>query len=394
MSASSGAPAPLFFFIAGEPSGDGLGGRLMTALKILCRGRVRFTGIGGPRMFEQGLSSLFPMPELSVMGLAEVLPHLPRLSRRLTQTVAEITARRPAAVITIDSPGFNFRVAKRLKGAGIPLIHYVAPSVWAWRPGRAREVAGFLDHLLALLPFEPPYFEAEGLSCTFVGHPVVESGADKGDGGAFRRRHGIADDDPVICVLPGSRHSETARLLPVFGATLGLLKRARPRLRAVVPTVVGVAGDVSGAAREWPVPALVVGGESEKFDGFAASDAALAASGTVSLELALARVPAVIAYRVNPLTAWLARRLIRVPYANLVNIVLEREVVPEFIQGDCRPQLLAPAIERLFSGGAAQTDAAAEALRRIGHGGSSPSERAARAVLDAVSRSPQNDHAE
>ena len=385
MSEPSSESAPLFFLIAGEPSGDGLGGHLMAALKGLCGSHVRFSGIGGPRMSEQGLSSLFPMPELSVMGLAEVIPHLPRLSRRLAQTVAEIKARRPAAVITIDSPGFNFRVAKRLKGAGIRLIHYVAPSVWAWRPGRARQVAGFLDHLLALLPFEPPYFEAEGLSCTFVGHPIVESGADKGDGGAFRRRHGIADDDPIICVLPGSRRGETARLLPVFGATLGLLKRTRPRLHAVVPTVGAVAGGVSEAAAGWPVPALVVDSESEKFDGFAASDAALAASGTVALELALARVPAVIAYRVNPLTAWLARRLIRVPYANLVNIVLEREVVPEFIQSDCRPQLLVPAIERLFDGsGAAQTEAAAEALRRMGHGGPSPIERAARAVLDAV----------
>jgi lipid-A-disaccharide synthase len=387
---SSGDHAPLLFLIAGEPSGDDLGGRLMAALKVLCGGEVRFTGIGGSRMSEQGLSSLFPMTELSIMGLAELIPHLPRLSRRLTQTVKEISAQRPAAVITIDSPGFNFRVAKRLKNAGIPLIHYVAPSVWAWRPDRARAVAGFLDHLLALLPFEPPYFEAEGLPCTFVGHPVVESGANKGDGDAFCQRHGITGDDPVICVLPGSRRGETARLLPLFGATLGLLMRARPRLRAVVPTVAGVVDEVSRVAREWPVPALVVEGESEKFSGFAASDVALAASGTVALELALARVPAVIAYRVNPLTAWLARRLIRVPYANLVNIILEREVVPEFIQGDCRPQLLAPAIERLLDGvGAAQTEASAEALRLIGYGGPSPSERAARAVLDVVSRYPQ-----
>jgi len=388
VSTSSGKHAPLFFLIAGEPSGDGLGGRLMAALRVLCQDHLHFAGIGGPRMSEQGLSSLFPMTELSIMGLAEVLPHLPRLARRLTQTVAEIGARRPAAVITIDSPGFNFRVAKRLKGAGIPLIHYVAPSVWAWRPGRAREVADFLDHLLALLPFEPPYFEAEGLSCTFVGHPVVESGADKGDGAAFRRRHCIAGNAPVICVLPGSRCAETAQLLPVFGATLGLLKRTRPRLHAVVPTVAGVAGDVSRAVAKWPVPALVIDGESEKFDGFAASDVALAASGTVSLELALAGVPTAISYRVNPLTSWLARRLIRVPYANLVNIILEREVVPEFIQGDCRAHLLAPAIDRLLDGvGAAQTEASAEALRRIGYGGPSPSERAARAVLDAISRS-------
>lgn len=383
--------APLVFLIAGEPSGDVLGGRLMASLNHLTGGRVRFAGVGGPNMQSHGLTSLFPMDDLTVMGVAEVLPRLPRILRRLRQTVAAVKSSCPAAVVTIDAPDFSFRVARRLKGKGFPLIHYVAPTVWAWRPGRARVIAAFLDHVLALLPFEPPFFEAEGLASTFVGHPVVESDADKGDGGAFRRRRGIAGDDPVVCVLPGSRRGETARLLPVFGATLGHLKRARPRLRAVVPTVAGVAGDVSRVVAKWPVPALVIDGESEKFDGFAASDAALAASGTVALELALARVPTVIAYRVNPLTAWLLRRLIRIPYANLVNIVLEREVVPEFIQVDCRPQLLAPAIEGLLDGGgAAQTEAAAEALRRIGLGGPSPSERAARAVLDAVSRYPRN----
>lgn len=389
MSGSS-APAPLFFLIAGEPSGDGLGGRLMAALKRLGGAGAGFAGVGGPHMEAEGLRSLFPMAELSVMGLAEVLPHLPRLIGRIGEVVDEIRRIRPAAVITIDSPGFNVRVAKRLKGEGIPLIHYVAPSVWAWRPGRAAKLAPLYDHLLALLPFEPPYFERVGLPCTFVGHPVVESGAERGNGEAFRRRHGIAAAAPLLAVLPGSRRGETDRLLSVFGATLALLKRSHPSLCCVVPTLSAVAADVGRAARAWPVPSVVTRDEGEKYDGFAAADAALAASGTVALELAMARTPQVIAYRMSPLTGWLARRLVRIPSVSLVNIVMERSVVPEFLQGECRAENLAPAIEHLLAGGGGeQIAASAEALRRLGYGGPSPSERAARAALDVVARSRQ-----
>jgi lipid-A-disaccharide synthase len=378
---------PLIFLIAGEPSGDALGGRLMAALERMCDGKVRFAGIGGPLMEAEGLQSLFPMAELSIMGLAEVLPHIPHLARRLGQTVAEVKERRPDVVVTIDSPGFNFRVAKRLRGAGIPLIHYVAPTVWAWRPRRAREIAAFLDHLLALLPFEPPYFEEVGLGCTFVGHSVVESGAGRGDGEGFRARHGVSGETPLICVLPGSRRGETARLMPLFAETLGILAKTRPNLTAVVPTVETVAADVAGAVSDWPVPAVVVRGEAEKFDAFAASAVALAASGTVALELAMARVPTVIGYRVNALTAWLARRMIRVRFVNLVNLILDRGAVPELLQRDCRPERLAAAIEGLFDDEAArgaQIAAARDAMVQLGFGGPSPSERAARAVLDII----------
>ena len=378
---------PLIFLLAGEPSGDALGGRLMAALGRMCDGKVRFAGVGGPLMEAEGLQSLFPMAELSIMGLAEVLPHIPRLVRRIRQTVAEVNSLRPAAVVTIDSPGFSFRVAKRLGGAGIPLIHYVAPTVWAWRPRRAREIAAFLDHLLALLPFEPPYFEAVGLPCTFVGHSVVESGAGRGNGAGFRARHGIPGETPLICVLPGSRRGETARLMPLFARTLGILAKTRPDLTAVVPTVETVAAGVAGAASGWPVPAVVVRGEEEKFDAFAASAVALAASGTVALELAMAGLPAVIAYRVNPLTAWLARRMIRVKFVNLVNLILDRAAVPELLQEDCRPERLAAALGGLFDDGAAraaQIAAANHAMAQLGQGGPSPSERAARAVLDAI----------
>lgn len=378
---------PLIFVIAGEPSGDLLGASLMAALKRLTGGQVRFAGIGGPRMADEGLDSLFPMAELTVMGLVEVLPRLPNLFRRVNQTVAAARAARPDAVVTIDSPGFTFRVAKRLKGAGFPLIHYVAPTVWAWKPGRARKIAQFLDHLLVLLPFEPPYFEREGLAATFVGHPVVERGADRGDGAGFRARHGIPPEAPLLCVLPGSRRSETDRLLPVFAETVARLASGRPGLRCVVPTVETVAATVRAACAGWPVPAIVIEGEDEKFDAFAAADAALAASGTVALELACARTPTVVAYKVNALTAWLVRRLIRVRFVTLINLILDRAVVAEHLQDECRPDILSKSVARLLDdrdAARAQIEQADEALSHLGRGGPSPGERAAKAVLAVI----------
>ncbi len=376
---------PLIFLIAGEPSGDILGGRLMAALKD--SGDMRFAGIGGQYMTRQGLESLFPMRELSLMGLAEVLPHIPRLLRRIRQTADKVRELKPDILITIDAPDFNFRVARRLKGEGIPLVHYVAPSVWAWKPGRARKIAGFLDHIMTLLPFEPPYFETEGLAATFVGHPVVESGADKGNGVEFRRRHNISADVPLICVLPGSRHSETARLLPIFSETLGILKKKMPDLQAVVPTMPGVAKEVAEAVSGWPVPVQMVEGNEHKFSSFAASDVALAASGTVALELAMAGTPTVIAYKMNPLTGWLASLLIRVRFANIVNIILDREAVPERLQKNCTPKCLARAVDELLGSEAArekQINDCKDAMRRLGLGGPSPSRRAAEVVLSII----------
>ena len=381
--------APLVFLIAGEPSGDVLGGRLMAALDRATGGRVRFAGVGGPNMESHGLASLFPMGDLTVMGVAEVVPRLPRILRRLRQTVAAAKSSRPAAVVTIDAPDFSFRVARRLKGKGFPLIHYVAPTVWAWRPARARAIATFLDHVLALLPFEPPYFEVEGLACTFVGHPVVESGAGDGDGAAFRRRHGIEARAPLVCFLPGSRASEVGPLMPVFGATLARLRTGRPDLRAVVATVATVSDTVTAATRDWPAAPLMVSDTADKYDAFAAADAALAASGTVALELAMAGTPAVIAYKINPLTAFLARRLIRVRFVNLVNIILDRPALPEFLQNDCRPERLAAAIDQLLGDAEAcarQVAAGRDALGRLGLGGPPTGERAARVVLDVIER--------
>ncbi len=382
---------PLIYLVAGEPSGDLLGGRLMAALKQRLDGRVRFAGIGGEAMEAQGLSSRVPLSELAVMGVAEVLPQARRIFRRVAETVADIRQQRPVALVTIDSSGFTWRIAQRLRREGetMPLIHYVAPMVWAWRPGRAKRMARWYDHLMALLPFEPPYFAAVGLSCAYVGHPVVESGADRGDGAGFRRRHAVPADVPLLTVLPGSRRGEAGRLLPIFKTAVERMAARHPRLRIVVPTVETVAAYVSDEVGTWPVPSIVLRGAREKYDAFAASDAALAASGTVALELAMARVPAVIAYRINALTHAYVSRVVKVDHANLVNVILKREAVPELLQEDCTPEKLAAAVEKLLDDRVArdaQIAACQEALRALGYGGVSPALRAADEVLAAITR--------
>lgn len=392
MSVSKDAPDgrwPLVYIIAGEPSGDLLGGRLMAALGERTGGHIRFAGIGGEQMAAHGLSSLVPLHELAIMGVAEVLPRARLILRRVRETVADIRRLKPAAVVTIDSSGFTWRVAQRLRAQGetMPLVHYVAPMVWAWRGGRARRMARWYDCLLALLPFEPPYFEAVGLKCVYVGHPVVESGADRGNGAAFRERHGIAPDAPLLTVLPGSRRGEVGRLLPVFREAVAVLAAQRPGLRVVVPTTDTVVEIVSQAIADWPGKAFVVRGQAEKFDAFAASDAALAASGTVALELALARLPAVIAYRISPLTHAIVRRIVKISYANLVNLILGRQAVPELLQGNCTPDRIVAEIGWLLDDEAVrvrQISDCQEALVALGYGSVSPGLRAADEVLAAI----------
>jgi lipid-A-disaccharide synthase len=381
--------APLYFLIAGEASGDFLGARLMGALKKLTGGKARFVGIGGERMQAEGLELFFPQAELAHAGIFEIARHLPRLLRRIRQTVGEVKRRQPAALITIDSPDFSFRVARRLKAEApaLPLIHYVAPSVWAWRPGRARKVAQFLDHLLALLPFEPPYFAHENLSCTFVGHPLVETEAGKSDAAGFRARHNVPEDAPLLAVLPGSRMSEINRLMPVFRETVEKLKAKHSALRVVIPTVSHVAVAVKKAAEDWPVPVIVTSGDGDKYGAFAASTAALACSGTVSVELAMAHLPGVIAYKVHPFTAALMRRLIKTKYATLTNIMRHSMIVPEYLQENCAADKVAVAVHELLVDPSArqrQIDELGKIAGWLGQGQFVPSERAAQAVLDAV----------
>lgn len=378
----------LIYVIAGEPSGDLLGGRLMAGLKARTDGDIRFAGIGGEAMRAEGLDSLFPMAELTVMGLVEVLPRIPRILRRVKQTLADIEAKRPDAIVTIDSWGFTGRIQKgcQQRVPHIPRIHYVAPMVWAWKPERTKKLAAVLDLLMTLLPFEPEWFEKDGLRSVHVGHPVIEGGADRGDGAAFRARHGIAPDAKVLVALPGSRQSETGRLLPVFAETLARLARSHPDLVVVTPTVETVAEKVRAAAAHWPLRTIVVENRAEKYDAFAAGTAALAASGTVALELALAGLPTIITYRVAPLTAFVATRFmgLKIKWATLVNMVLDRAVMPEFLQDDCRAELIAPAVAQLLDDPGTRRADMAEGMRRLGYGGPSPSDRAAAAVLDFI----------
>ena len=383
------ADPPLVFLVAGEPSGDAIGARLMTALRSRTGDRVRFAGIGGDRMAAEGLESLFPQSDLTVMGIAEVLPRIPRLLRRLRETVVAIRGCAPDVVVTIDAPGFSYRIARRLAHRPFPLIHYVAPTVWAWRPGRAAKLARLVDHLLAILPFEPPWFERVGLPCTFVGHPVVEEQDGTADGPGFRDRNGIGPEAPLLCVLPGSRSSEVRRLLPPFGTVVAELAARHPDLRVVVPTVSSVAEVVRTAAGTWPAKPIVVG-QADKGDALAASSAALAASGTVSLELALAAVPHVIAYRVNPLSAAIVRRLIKVRYASLVNLLADAPIVPEYLQDNCTVDRLVPAVERLLTdpvAAATQRRDAGRSVAKLGFDGSPPSHRAAAAILAVLKQS-------
>ncbi len=376
---------PLVFLIAGEPSGDVLGARLMAALKELYGGRVRFAGIGGAAMAAQGLRSMVPISDLAVMGLLEVVPHLPRILGHIRAALARVREARPDVLVTIDAPNFSLAIAKRLAGEGIPLVHYVAPSVWAWKPGRAKRMARYLDRLLTLLPFEPPYFERHGLVATFVGHPAIE--AEAGNPAGFRRRHHIPDAAKIVCILPGSRRGEVRRLLPVFRAALERLTARFPDLWLAVPTVPTVADEVAEAVKSWPFPVTVLRGAGEKYDAFAAAEAALAASGTVAVELAVAGVPAVIAYRLAPLTAFLARFLLKIKYVSLPNILLDREVQPELLQSACTADNLAAALERLLSDPAAretQIAGAREAVARLRSGEENPSARAAREVMAMI----------
>lgn len=380
----------LVYIVAGEASGDVLGARLVQALRA-ARPGLHFAGIGGARLGEQGMASLFPMRELALMGLVEVLPNILRLRRRMAETVADITRRRPSVIVTIDSPGFTLRLAARLRPLGIPIIHYVAPQIWAWRAGRIAKIRARVDRVLCLLPFEPALFDAGGVPASFVGHPVLESGADGGDSARFRAAHGIGDAARIVVVMPGSRRAEVTRLLPVFGAALRSLGGRLPDIRPVVAISPVVAGAVRAGVADWPVAPILVEDVAAKHDAFAAADAGLIKSGTSSLEMAVAGVPHLIAYRVNPVTAWLIRRMARVRFASLVNLLIDRGVVAEFLQEDVQPDALAAELHRLLTDPAAAADQRAAfraALAQLAPPGRRPSEAAAAAVLAAIDHPP------
>ncbi|MCV2875725.1 lipid-A-disaccharide synthase [Rhodobacteraceae bacterium XHP0102] len=387
------------FLIAGEPSGDALGANLMAGLTAL-RSDVEFLGIGGPLMQAQGLRSLFPMSDLSVMGLTEVLPRLRHLFKRRDQAADAVISGQIDALITIDSPDFCLRVAKRVKQArpNMPVIHYVAPTVWAWRAGRARKMARHVDHVLALFPFEPPLMQAAGMGCDFVGHPVARAPqASAAECAAYRAGLGIGRDDPLLLLLPGSRRGEIARLGARFGAVARGYLAEHPAAHLVLPAAPAIADAVARMMADWdlgPRAHLLdprVAGDDyarQKQAAFGAADVALAASGTVSLELAAAKTPMVIAYDMAPVSRMLMRWMLKIDTVTLVNLVSETRHIPEFLGKAFDPAAVMAALSRLTrdpEARAAQIAAAdltmARLGARLGAGDEGQARRAAEAVL-------------
>ncbi len=373
------------FLVAGEPSGDQLGFKLMRALRAASPRPVRFAGVGGPRMEAEGLASLFPMADIAVNGILPVVRRLPTLLARIRDTARAAVAARPDVLVIIDSPDFTHRVARLVRRAlpGLPVLDYVSPTVWAWRTGRARAMRAYVDHVLALLPFEPEaHRRLGGPPCTYVGHPLVERLAELRPSPAEAARRDA--DPPVLLVLPGSRRAEIHRLMADFGAALGRVAEALGPVEVVLPAVDHLAAEIEARAASWPVRPRLVRGEEAKLDAFRRARAALAASGTVTLELALARVPTVVAYRVSALEMQL-RFLVKVPSIVLPNLITGDASVPEFIGPACTPEALAGALLPLVRGGPARDAQLAAQARLDGlvrpEGAPAPSAAAAALVL-------------
>ncbi len=380
--------------VVGETSGDTLGAALMTSLREVLGDKVCFSGVGGPRMEAEGLSSIFPMTDIAVMGPREVIPRLPLILRRMSETTRHAVETQPDLVVIIDSPDFTHTVAKRIhkKAPEIPIANYVSPSVWAWRRGRAKAMATYLRKVLALLPFEPAFFRAEaGLDCEYVGHPAIEKIASSEEGSAFREQKGIAPDVPVLLVLPGSRTNEVKRLIGLMGETAAQVAAHHNGLRIVIPVVPHVQGLVVDAVKDWPIEPVLAFGDGEKRGAFAAATAAIAASGTVSLELGLAGIPMVVAYKIDPIAAWSVSRFLKVPTVVLVNLILDRPAVKEFLQHNCKSEDLSTALVPLIGDTKERRQALldlAEMRELMGVGGPSPSTRAANVVLEMLGEKP------
>jgi lipid-A-disaccharide synthase len=342
-------PQRKIFLIATEESGDRLGSALMKVLRQRLGDAVQFVGVGGRTMAREGLETLFPIEELSIVGFAAVLQQLPKILRLIRQTADAVTAAAPDALVIIDSPDFTHRVARRVRARhpAIPIVDYVSPSVWAWRPGRARAMLGYVDHVLGLLPFEPAeYRKLGGPPCSYVGHPLIEQLPSLRPNPTEQARRDGAP--PVLLVLPGSRRSEIRHHLDVFGATLGRLQDEGRSFDLMLPTMPHLEATIRAGVATWPVKPQIVVGESERRAAFRIAHAALAKSGTVTLELALSGIPMVTAYRVGAVEAFILRRAIRVSSVILANLVIGEEVIPEFLQEDCTPEKLAPALSALL----------------------------------------------
>lgn len=379
------------FLVATEESGDRLGANLMKVLRQRLGDAVQFDGVGGRAMAREGLSSLFPIEELSIVGLAAVVKQLPKILRLIRQTAEAVAECSPDILVIIDSPDFTHRVARRVRARipSMPIVDYVSPTVWAWRPGRARAMRRYIDHVLGLLPFEPEaYRRLKGPPCSYVGHPLVEQVGVLRPGIEEQRRRDQAP--PVLLVLPGSRRSEVRHHLPVFGEALGRLREQGMPFELILPTMPHLREAIVEGTKNWPVQPKVIVGEDEKRAAFRIAHAALVKSGTATLELALAGVPMVAAYKGGNVEAWVLRRAIRVSSVILANLVIGENVVPEFLQEECTPDKLAPALHDILvdsSSRQRQIEAFGRLDTIMSTGNQPPSVRAADIVLATLRRS-------
>jgi lipid-A-disaccharide synthase len=337
------------YVIAGEPSGDLLGAHLMRELKAK-KPDIKFCGVGGPRMANQGISSLFPYHELALMGFVEILPYVFKIFARVNLVVEDILAKRPDVVITIDVPGFTLRVVEKLRAAGCKakFVHYVAPTVWMYKPWRAALCAKLFDHMLVLLPFEPPYFTKEGLACTFVGHPVVCE-TKPGNGAAFREKYQISPQTKLFSLLPGSRGGEIKRHMPIFARMVALLASQYTDIAIAVIVPKHALPTIAPYFQNCPFRAVVTANDEDKKNALAASNIAITKSGTIVLEIAQAGTPMIVTHRVNALTARVLRKQMLMPMVSLINILHQKEIIPELLQEQCTPEVLAAAVSQLLS---------------------------------------------
>jgi lipid-A-disaccharide synthase len=375
------------FIIAGEPSGDVLAAKLMKQIKQQSSKKVDFIGLGGSKMQEQGLNSIFSISELSIMGFAEIVPHIPHLLKRINQTAKKIISSKADIVITVDSPGFCFRVIKKLNqnnlSKNIKKVHLIAPSVWAYNESRAEKISKLYNLLLAVLPFEPPYFEKYGLKTVFIGHPITENNFENASND-FRQKHKIDKDKLLLCLTPGSRVSEVKRMIePMIGAA-NILSQKYPDLTVAIATISKTKQLAEESAAKFKSP-VIIASEEEKISLLKASNVAIAKSGTNTLELAIAKLPMIVTYKANYLTFLIIKMMSKIKFANLINIILNREAIPEFIQTTCKDKILANAIDNLISNpklAQNQIEESALALKILGlNSPVSPSCKAASEIL-------------
>ncbi len=382
-------PTLKIFMVAGEASGDLIGSHLMQSIKKELKNPLLFYGVGGSRMEDEGLPSLFPYHELSLLGVVELLPYLLTIFSRINLVVDDILHKQPDVVITIDSPGFNFRVVEKLRAQGYTgkIIHYVAPTVWAYKPERAEYCAKLYDHMLVLMEFEKEYFDKAGLACTWVGHPVVVE-TQRGDAQAFREKYEIPDTTHLFCLLPGSRKSEVERHMPVFAKAIMLLAPYYPDLAMVAAVPRNMMEYIEPYFKNCPFRAVVTSNDDDKKNAIASADLALVKSGTVTLEVAMANTPMLIAYRIHAISAYYFKRKSNIKYVNLINLIQKQQVFPELLQDNCNALMLATAGDYLLSHPERQQfqrEQTQKALAQfIPPGGQRPSDLACRAVLNVM----------